>query len=110
MEEYQIKKPVLELIDFIDKSIEEKSKTNKIKLIIFILGLSSIFGWYFHIFQVFNALFHDKSLQLGFSENYGVIIISYNLFGEMVFELILFSSILIVNIILTLMYLIKRRV
>ena len=106
----KLKKSVLELIDFIDKSIDKKSKTNRTKLIIFILGLSSIFSWFFHVFQVFNALFHDKSLSLGFSENYGIIIISYNLFGEMIFEVILFSIILIVNIIITLMYLIKRRV
>ena len=98
-----------ETIELIDKSINETKRKNKTKLIIFVLGSLSVIGWFFHFLQVFNGLFWDKSSQLGFSEDYGIILISYNLSGEIIFEIILFSVILIVSIVLTIMYLIKKR-
>ena len=67
--------------------------------LLIIFGLFSILGWLLHLFQIFQALLNDKSSKLGFTDNYGIVIVSYNFYGEMMWEIIAFVFIFIFMVI-----------
>lgn len=71
------------------------------------LGSLCIFAWGILLFQLLYSYFFDKSSILGFDDNYGIVIIAHNLYGEMPFEFFLFLGIIIASIYMF-YYLIKR--
>ena len=90
--------------------INEQKKLNqryKKKGLILLLGATAIIPWIGIFIQLFNAFFFDRSIILGFSEEYGIVVVAYNAFNELIFEIFLFSGFFILSIVLTI-YLVKK--
>ncbi len=92
--------------------INERKKLNqryKMKSLVFVLGILSLIGWIGMLILIFSAFFFDRSALLGFSEDLGIAIVSFNRFKEIVFEMFLFSGFFILAIIITVYLFVKVR-
>lgn len=102
------KETAKELLLFMEKKEKSEGVIFRLKVIIFFLGISGILGWSVQLLQILKALFLDVSNRLGFSGDYSIVMISYNLYGEVYFELIMFIVLIISLIIITFCSLKKR--
>jgi len=88
----------------INKKIKFKDKKG---LYICLIGMLCIFAWGILLFQLLYGYFFDKSSVLGLDDDYGVIVIAHNLYGEMLFEFFLFSGVFLGSIYMF-YYILKR--
>ncbi|MHA1251446.1 MAG: hypothetical protein ACTSRP_15760 [Candidatus Helarchaeota archaeon] len=96
---------LIERIDFYEREMKLKER---FKLIIGILGLLDFIAWLTLFILISRALFNDQSYILGFDEKYGIIVVAFNYFGEMLIEFIIILFILSFSTYLTIKYLVRK--
>ena len=81
-----------------------------LNFMVYFMGVLGIVGWLLHLFLILKAFFNDQSTALGYPENYGMIVMGYNRYGEMLIEIFLMVFILIFIVITTIIILFKKEV